>query len=326
MVPAPQLTPPEGPAAPGVPTPWATAGSPTPEALLRRLEWTVVRRLDGRLQGDYRTVLRGVGVDLRDLREYEPGDDLRHIDWNVTARTDVPHVRQYAEDRDLTAWLLLDRSASMGFGADGRLKHHVVLEVTTVLAHLLARGGNRVGVVLFADGLERVIPPRAGRTQVLRIVHELLADPSPTSRPTDLRELLRAAVGLARARSLVVVLSDFVSVPGWEQPLALLAQRHDVVAIQLLDPAEHDLPDAGLIAVADAETGEQVLVDSSDPTFRARLADLAAAQQQRLTETVTRTGIALHTISTREDLVPALLRISARRSAAARGAPPGAGR
>ena len=290
----------------------------SPEALLRRLEWTVVRRLDGRLQGDYRTILRGVGVDLRDLREYEPGDDLRHIDWNVTARTDIPHVRQYAQDRELTAWLLLDRSASMGFGAQHRPKHDVVLELTTVLAHLLARGGNRVGAVLFSDGLEQVIPPRQGRTQVLRIGHALLADPTPTSRPTDLRELLRAAVGLARTRSLVVVISDFVSQPGWEQPLSLLAQRHDVVAVQVLDPVEHELPDCGLLAVADAETGDQVLVDTSDPVFRARLAELAAAQQQRLAETVGRAGLMLHTVSTRDDLVVALLRISARRAAAAR--------
>jgi uncharacterized protein (DUF58 family) len=298
----------------------------TPEALLRRLEWTVVRRLDGRLQGDYRTILRGIGVDLRDLREYEPGDDLRHIDWNVTARTDIPHVRQYAEDRELTAWLLLDRSASMGFGAEDRPKHDVVLELTTVLAHLLARGGNRVGAVLFSDGLEQVIPPRQGRTQVLRIGHALLADPTPTSRPTDLRELLRAAVGLARTRSLVVVISDFVSQPGWEQPLSLLAQRHDVVAVQVLDPIEHELPDSGLLAVADAETGDQVLVDTSDPVFRARLAELAAAQQQRLAETVGRAGLMLHTVSTRDDLVVALLRISARRVAAARRGGAGASR
>jgi uncharacterized protein (DUF58 family) len=298
----------------------------SPEALLRRLEWTVVRRLDGRLQGDFRTILRGIGVDLRDLREYEPGDDLRHIDWNVTARTDIPHVRQYAQDRELTAWLLLDRSASMGFGAEDRPKHDVVLELTTVLAHLLARGGNRVGAVLFSDGLEQVIPPRQGRTQVLRIGHALLADPTPTSRPTDLRELLRAAVGLARARSLVVVISDFVSQPGWEQPLSLLAQRHDVVAVQVLDPVEHELPDCGLLAVADAETGDQVLVDTSDPVFRARLAELAAAQQQRLAETVGRAGLMLHTVSTRDDLVVALLRISARRAAAARRGGAGASR
>ncbi len=290
----------------------------TPERLLRRLEWTVLRRLDGRLQGDYRTLFRGVGIDLRDLREYEPGDDLRHIDWNVTARTDVPHVRQFEQDREVTAWLLLDRSASMGFGPADRPKHTVVLELATLLAHVLARGGNRVGAVLFSDGLERVIPPRHGRSQVLRIVHELLADPAPTSSPTDLRELLRATVGLARQRSLVLVVSDFVSQPGWEAPLALLAQRHDVVAVQVVDPAEHDLPDIGLIAVQDSETGEQVLVDTSDPAFRRRLAELAAEQRTRLDEAVRRTGILLHTVGTDEDLGAALLRISRLRAAGRR--------
>jgi uncharacterized protein (DUF58 family) len=294
--------------------------SATLGALLRRLDWTVVRRLDGLLQGDYRTLLRGIGVDLRDLREYEPGDDLRHLDWNVTARTGIPHVRQYAEDRELSAWLLLDRSASMGFGPQQRTKHRVVVELTATLAQLLARSGNRVGAVLYTDGIQRVIPPRQGRNQVLRITHELLLDPGASSRTTDLRELLRATVGLARTRSLVVVLSDFVSLPGWEQPLALLAQRHDVVAIQLTDPAEHELPQAGIIALADAETGEQVLVDTGDPVFRARLAELSGLQQQRLRETVTRTGIALHTVSTREDLVLALLGIARRRLAQRRAA------
>ena len=145
-----------------------TTGVAAPERLLRRLEWTVVRRLDGRLQGDYRTILRGTGVDIRDLREYEPGDDVRHIDWNVTARTDVPFVREYTEDRELPAWLLLDRSASMAFGPTDRPKHVVLLELATTLALVLARGGNRVGAVLYGDGVDRTVPPRQGRDQVLR--------------------------------------------------------------------------------------------------------------------------------------------------------------
>ncbi len=304
------------------PRPMRSGSDPveTPDALLRRLEWTVVRRLDGLLQGDYRTLLRGAGVDLRDLREYEPGDDLRHIDWNVTARTDVPHVRQFAEDRDLTAWLVLDRSASMGFGAVDRPKHRVVVELTAALAHLLTRGGNRVGAVLHGDGAQRVVPPRQGRTHVLRLIREVLTDPGRTGSPTDLRGVLRATVGLARTRSLIVVVSDFVSLPGWEQPLAMLASRHDVVAIQVVDPAEHDLPQVGLLAVADAETGQQVLVDTSDPAFRARLAALAAEQQQRLAMTVARAGLGLHPVSTDEDLALALVRIANRRQAQRRAA------
>src|SRR3954469_8322591 len=141
----------------------------TPESILRRLEWQVIRRLDGRLQGDYRTLFRGAGVDVVDLREYQPGDDLRRIDWNVTARTDVPHVREYLEDRELTAWLLLDRSPSMGFGASERPKELLLTELSTTLARLLTRGGNPVGAVLFNNAIERTIPPRTGRNHVLRL-------------------------------------------------------------------------------------------------------------------------------------------------------------
>src|SRR5919199_3354613 len=150
----------------------------TPESVLSRLEWRIVRRLDGRLQGDYRTLFRGAGVDVVDLREYQPGDDLRHIDWNVTARTDTPHVRQYLEDRDVTAWLLLDRSPSMGFGPVDRSKHVVLTEIAATVAQLLSRGGNPVGAVLFDAQVDEIVPPASGRRQVLRIISRLLDGPS----------------------------------------------------------------------------------------------------------------------------------------------------
>src|SRR6185436_4412031 len=173
--------------------PMDQAATLTPERLLRRLEWHVVRRLDGRLQGDYRTLFRGTGVDFTDLREYEPGDDLRHIDWNVTARMDTPFVREYVEDREVTAWLLLDRSASMAFGPVDRQKSLVLAEIATTIAHILARGGNRVGAVLFGSEVEQTIPPASGRNQVLRIARELI-DPPTAAAPgttTDLAVLLR---------------------------------------------------------------------------------------------------------------------------------------
>ena len=143
-------------------------GAPTPEQLLHRLEWQVVRRLDGILQGNYRTVFRGAGLDFLDLREYEPGDDVRHIDWNVTARMDTPFVRQYAEDRELTAWLLLDRSRSMGFGPIERPKELVLCELATTFARLLTRGGNRVGAILFDNELEETLPPAGAATRCSR--------------------------------------------------------------------------------------------------------------------------------------------------------------
>ena len=285
-------------------------GTLTPERVLRRLEWRVIRRLDGRLQGDYRTLFRGTGVDFMDLREYEPGDDLRHIDWNVTARMDTPYVREYVEDREVTAWLLLDRSASMGFGPVDRQKHLVVTELAATIAQLLARGGNRVGAILFDNAVERTIPPGHGRRQVLRIMSHLMAPPRPASGATDLAVLLRAALGVARRRSVVVIVSDFISEPGWEGPLALLARRHDVVALQVADPREFDLPAVGMIYVEDAETGEQIFVDTDDPAFRQRLREAAQQRQSALMEATRSAGTDLFTIGTDEDLVRALVRVA----------------
>ena len=168
------------------------AASLTPERLLRQLEWRVVRRLDGQLQGDYRSLFRGSGIDFTNLREYEPGDDLRHIEWNVTARMDTPYVREYVEDREVTAWLLLDHSASMGFGPVDRQKDLVLAELATTLALVLTRRGNRVGMVVFDQDVERVLPARSGRNQVLQIA----GTPAPPPRRPR-RRRSRAAGGAA---------------------------------------------------------------------------------------------------------------------------------
>ena len=294
----------------------ATAGL-SAESLLRRLEWRVVRRLDGRLQGDYRTLFRGSGIDFTDLREYVPGDDLRHIEWNVTARLDEPYVREFVEDRELTAWLLLDHSASMGFGPVDRQKDLVLAEVATTLAHVLTRGGSRVGAIILDTGVDRVIPPGSGRGQVLRIAHDLLGrrtsragDRAPSGSVTDLGTMLAAAYGIARRRSLLLVVSDFITADGWEEPLSRLARRHEVVAIQVVDPRESELPDAGGVYVEDVETGEQIFVDTSDVAFRARLAAAAEARQADLEARARRAGVDLYPVRTDEDLVRSLLRIS----------------
>ena len=281
----------------------------TPERVLRRLEWRVIRRLDGRLQGDYRTLLRGSGVDFADLRDYEPGDDVRRIDWNVTARTDAVHVRTYLEDRELTAWLLLDRSPSMGFGPTERPKELVLTELATTLARLFTRGGNRVGAILWDNRAERTIEPRTGRNQVLRLTHDLLRPAAPRgSATTELAGLFRLALSTIRRRSLVVIVSDFLTDPGWEKPLTLLAQRHELVVLHLYDPRETELPDAGLLVVEDVETGELLSVDTSDPEFRRRFAEVAAARQADLEAAAARAGVELYPVSTEEDLVTALVR------------------
>jgi uncharacterized protein (DUF58 family) len=283
--------------------------TPAPDRLLRRLEWRLGRRLDGRLHGAYRTVWHGTGIDFTDLRLYTPEDDVRHIDWNVTARLDEPFVRQYTEDRELTAWLVVDRSASMRFGRAAG-KESVATELAVSLGRLVSQGGNRVGAILYDNHSHQVIPPRAGRDQVLRITRDLLRPPagSGPGATTDLAAMLRlAASTTVRRRSLIFVMSDFIGESGWDRPLAQLAHRHEVVVVRVVDPAELELPDLGMILVQDAETGEQLLVDTSDPLLRSRLGEQVAAREATLAEGMRRAGVDPHRITTDQDLLSALL-------------------
>jgi uncharacterized protein (DUF58 family) len=282
-----------------------------PDRLLRRLEWKVIRRLEGRLQGAYRTVFRGTGIDFDNLRPYTPEDDVRHIDWNVTARLDEPHVRQYTEDRELTAWLVLDQSASMRFGNADNRKDSVLTELAVCLARLFTHGGNRVGAILYDNRFQKVIPARTGRTHVLHMTHELLlAEAAPADgSTTNLAGMLRLAAASTRRRSLVFVVSDFIGEVNWEKALSQLSQRHEVVAIRVVDPMELELPDLGLVLIEDAETGEQVLADTSDPLFRRRLRAEVDAREAALAEAFVRAGVAAHRIGTDEDLLEALVRM-----------------
>jgi uncharacterized protein (DUF58 family) len=286
----------------------------TPEQILQRLDWRVIRRLDGLLQGDYRTLFYGHGLDFADLREYQLEDDIRHIDWNVTARTNHLHVRQYVEDREVTSWFLLDLSRSMGFGPLERSKEMVLVDLVTTLARLLTRNGNRVGAILYTDRVERTIPPRGGRNQVLRLTFEMLRKADvPLHAMTDLHALLRAGLNTFKRRSLVFVISDFISLPGWQAPLSLLNQRHELIGIRLWDPREAVLPNAGLIVVRDAETGEQLYVDTSNPVFRHRFQEAAERREAALKTDLKRAGVDLFAISTEEDLTGAILRMAAMR-------------
>jgi len=282
-----------------------------PDRLLHRLEWRIVRRLDGRLQGGYRTRRRGSGLDLDGLRPYVDGDDARHIDWNVTARLDEPQVREFREDRELTSWLVLDRSASMLVGGPGRRKQDVLVELALVLARVLGRAGNRVGAVLYDADEARIVPPGTGRNQALRIGREL--DRSPSGRAattTDLAAMLATVTSLAR-RCLVVVISDFIGTGAWQRPLIRLAHRNEVVALRVTDAADDALPEVGLIVVQDAETGEQLLVDSADPWFRTRFRDGVDEREAALSSGMRRAAVPLHRVDTGTDLVEALLAIIA---------------
>jgi len=299
---------------------------PTSDALLRRLEWTVIRRLDGLLQGDYRTLFRGSGVDLADLREYQLHDDVRHIDWNVTARLQQPYVRQFVEDRDLTAWFLLDLSGSIDFGSSEVTKLAVAAGFVATLARVVTRHGNRVGAVFYGQQVDTVLPPGASRLHVLNLLQRMRTRPkakAPGGGGTVLADLLKTADGILRRRSLVFVVSDFISAPGWEQALARLARRHEVVAVRVFDPAEMELPDVGLTTVEDAETGEQLLIDASDPAFRERYAAIAQQQEEALLQGLMKSGADTLELATDDDLLDALLRFADLRRQRARLKVPG---
>ena len=306
----------------------AAGNAESAEQLLWRLEWTVLRRLDGLLQGDYRTLWRGAGLDLADLREYQHADDVRHIDWNVTARLQVPHVRQYTEDRELTAWFLVDLSGSVDFGSDATTKRAISEGLVAALARLLTRHGNRVGAILYRPGSARplaVVPPGAGRNQVLQILSRLRQPALPMaargSAPpveTRLADLLGQAGALLRRRALVFVLSDFISAPGWGSALGRLARRHEVLAVRVFDPLELALPDIGLLTVEDAETGEQLQIDTQDAGFRQRFEALAAEHEAALREQLASAGVDVLELATNDDLLGALLRYLALRRQRAR--------
>jgi uncharacterized protein (DUF58 family) len=284
-----------------------------PERILQRLDWQVIRRLDGLLQGDYRSLFRGHGVDFADVREYQVGDDVRYIDWNVTARMDAPYIREYIEDREITAWFLLDLSPSVDFGSaeSDRLKRSVLVDFVTTLARLLTRHGNRVGAIFYGSRVERTIPARSGRIQVLRLINDLLRQPRLPNAPfTDLSPLLEAGQRSIKGRSLVFVVSDFISAPGWERPLNLLTQRHEVMAVRLFDRREVELPDVGPLIMEDAETGEQLYVDTHDKGFRQRFRDAAERREATLSDAFKRSGVDAVSLSTDEDLVQAIVRMA----------------
>ncbi len=292
----------------------ASPPASTPERLLQRLDWQVIRRLDGLLQGDYRSLFYGYGVDFADLREYQPEDDIRYIDWNVTARLGTPYIRRYLEDREITAWFLLDLSPSMDFGAASGPKRAVLTSFVATLARLLTRHGNRVGALFYGRGLERTLPARGGRIQVLRLIHELDRHPHwPRAPFTDLTPLLEGALRAVRRRSLIFLISDFISAPGWERALGFLGQRHEVLAVRVSDPSETQLPEVGPIILEDAETGEQLYVDPRDRGFRARYEAATRQREAALRETFRRAAVDLLPLSTDDDLVHAIARFALQR-------------
>jgi uncharacterized protein (DUF58 family) len=287
---------------------------PTPEQVLLRIDWHVIRRLDGLLQGDYRSLFYGFGLDLADLREYQPGDDVRYIDWNVTARLGTPYVRQYIEDREITAYFLLDLSPSVDFATAGAPKRELLVNFVAVMARLLTRHGNRVGALLYEGNSSRMIPARGGRTQVLRLINEVRGRPKQkTSPPTDLGPLLKTAASTLHRRSLVFIVSDFFTAPGWEPALGVLGRRHEVLAVRLWDPRETEMPDIGPVFMQDAETGEQLYVDTHDRSFRQRFAQAVQRRDAALQQAFLHARVDVLPLATTDDLVQGILRFAMQR-------------
>jgi uncharacterized protein (DUF58 family) len=290
-------------------------------AALAKLQLLVARRLDGLLQGDYLGLLPGPGSEPGESREYRPGDDVRRMDWPVTARTTIPHVRETIADRELETWLAVDLSASLDFGTAACLKRDLAIAAAVAMTHLVVRGGNRIGAVVSSGGATRVrLPARSGRAQAQGL---LLAIARTESRPgpADLAGLIDALNRPLRRRGFAVVISDFLAPPGsWSRPLRKLALRHDVLAIEILDPRELELPDVGVLALADPETGVVHEVQTSDRRLRQRFAAAAAAQRAEIAAGLRSAGAAHLRLRTDSDWLLDIVRfVAASRHARTRG-------
>ncbi len=282
----------------------------TPERILRRLEFKIVRRLDGFLFGDYSGVFYGPSLDLAEVRAYQPGDEVRRIDWNVTARMNEIFVRQYREEKELTAWLLVDLSPSMDFGTVQRFKRQLAIDFAGVAAYIVTRHGDKVGAIGFPARAGQVfVPPRTGRNQALRVVHALASEPPAAGGGrTDLSSVLHQLRRVLRRRSLIFLISDFHSPGGWEARLAELGRRHDVIAVQVEDPRERELPDVGGVYFQDPETGQQVWVDTADRNVRNRYRELVAARDAELAVMARRAAVDMLRLSTAVSLVDPLVK------------------
>jgi uncharacterized protein (DUF58 family) len=262
---------------------------------IRRIQIRTRTILQSGIVGSYNAVFKGRGMEFAEVREYEPGDDVRTIDWNVTARMGATYVKKFVEERDLTLLLLVDVSGSQRFGSRYLLKRDLAAELAAVLAFSAVANHDRVGAVLFSDRIEAYVPPARGRDHALRIVRDLLAG-EQQGRGTDIDGALRFAHRVMKRRGIVAIISDFQD-GGWERALGILRRRHDVVAVHLFDPREQELPAAGLVSLVDPETGEARVVDTSDPLVRRAL---ATATLGRAREAFRRTGVDVLPLATTE--------------------------
>jgi uncharacterized protein (DUF58 family) len=276
--------------------------------LLRRARWPVLRRLGFHPGGDERSSFRGTGLEYSDVREYQAGDDPRTIEWNITARSDRPYVRESLPDRGLDAWLLIDVSRSLDWGTARCLKRQLAIEFSAVVGQLLIGRGNRVGALLFDERVRSIIPPSAGRTALLQLIARIERTAEhPAEGSTDLGRALTEAARLIRRPSLIVILTDFITPSGWQQPLSALAIRHEVIAAWVTDPREHEIPDVGVVTFEDPESGQQILVDTGSAPLRARFQDAAEAQRETIRADLFRARTVIAELSTAVEVVPQLV-------------------
>jgi uncharacterized protein (DUF58 family) len=291
-------------------------GSSPVDEILRRSRWPVLRRLGFHPGGDERSRLRGAGIEYSDVREYQAGDDPRTIEWNITARSDRPFVRESLPDRGLDAWFLIDITRSLDWGTARCLKRQLALEFAATVGRQLTGRGNRVGALLFDDRVRAILPPSSGRTALLQLIARVERQSlSPVTGATDLARGLTEAGRLIRRPSLVIVMTDFMSDHGWQRPLTTLAMRHEVVAAWITDPRERDIPDIGVVTFEDPESGRQILVDTRDARLRARFQDAAEEQRQAIRAELVRARVGVAELSTAGELVPQLIAFIKQREA-----------
>lgn len=276
-----------------------------------RIRILTQKSVDERLAGDYRSVFRGQGMEFDEARLYQPGDDVRLIDWNVTARAGIPYIKRFSEERELTVLFMVDVSGSQAFGT-GRSKAAVAAELTALLALTAIRNQDRIGLLLFSDRTVRYIPPRKGRTAVMRLVREVLAA-EETDEGTDITAALAFVSAILRRRAVVFLVSDFRD-SGYEKPLRTFARRHDVIACTVTDPAEETIPDVGLIELIDPETHRTVLADTASRAVREAFADAAKRRAENLKTLFLRTGIDRLDLRTDTPVIDAVRALFRRRS------------
>lgn len=273
------------------------------------------RLIDDQLAGDYHSTFKGQGVEFDEVRPYEAGDDVRTIDWNVTARTGIPYIKRYAEERELTILFMVDVSGSQGYGSGRRSKMELAAEVTALLALTAIRNQDKIGLILFSDKIVSYIPPRKGRDSVMRLVREVLAAEDEAEGGTDIAEALKFLNGVQKRRAVVFLVSDFLApAESYERLLRATARHHDVICVPVSDPAESNLPDVGLVELEDPETGALSLVDTSSAAVRKAFAAKAAAEQDELKTFFQKTGIDTLAVATDKPYIDGVRALFKRRA------------